>query len=71
MKDNRLRVSIASLVILLVFAGLLHFVPISISFGRRQAAELDPMNMSLEPGLYLVGVKKPIELPDGMEAVSG
>ena len=70
MKDKRVRISIASLVILLVFAGLLHFVPISISFGQRQTAKLDSRNMSLQPGLYYVEVKKLMSLPDGMEAVS-
>jgi len=69
MTDKRVRISIASLVILLVFAGLLHFVPISISFGQRQAVDLDPRNMSLQPGLYHVEVKKPMRLPDEMETV--
>jgi len=67
MKDKRLRISIASLVVFLVLAGLLHFVPISISFGQRHVGDFDSRNMSLQPGLYLVQVKKPMKLPDGMQ----
>ncbi len=64
MKDKRVRISIASLVILLVFAGLLHFVPISIIFGESQIVNAVPRNASLHPGQwYCVRVKKPLKLP--------
>lgn len=50
-----------------LFIGLLRFVPISVSFGKRADRNSDPPNTSLRPGLYYVYLKSPMKLPDGME----
>lgn len=72
MTQKKLKISIALLVGFVLFAGLLQFVPISISFGKRHHTNSDLRNMPLQPnGTYLVYVKKPMALPDDMELVTG
>lgn len=71
MTQKRLKISIALLVGFVLFAGLLQFVPISISFGKSHHTNSDLRNMPLQPnGTYLVYVKKPMALPDDMELVT-
>ena len=69
MEDKRVRTSIVLLVVLIMIAGLLCFVPISISVGQHQALGSDPKSRSLQPGFYLIEVERPINLPDGIKAV--
>ncbi len=70
MKQKKLKISIALLVGFVLFAGLLQFVPISISFGKRHNANVGPGNAFLQPDcLYLVQVKNPMISPDGMQAI--
>ena len=64
MKETSVKISIASLIVIAVLIGILHFVLISISFGSRQVVESTPEDVFLKPNRwYYVCVKEPHKLP--------
>ena len=65
-KQKRM-MSIAAVVGFCLLIGLLRFVPISTSFGERDDHNSNPHNTCLQPGLYCVYLKSPMQLPCGME----
>ena len=70
MPGKRLRISITLLVVFVLIAGLLQFVPISISFGERCDDNMYAGNTFLQPGnFYLVQANKAMKVPDGMQTV--
>lgn len=72
MAKKNLGISIALIIGLCLFTGLHQFAPISISFGKRNHSNSELRNIPLQPKrTYLIYVKKPMELPDDMEFVTG
>jgi hypothetical protein len=68
MKETKVKISIASLIVFVVLIGIFHFAPISISFGNRNVVESPPRDVSMKPNLwYYVCVKESHTLPANSE----
>ena len=70
MPRKKLTVSITLLVVFVLIAGLLQFVPISISFGERCDDNMYAGSTFLQPGkFYLIQANKSTKLSDGEQTI--